>query len=88
MLPKQIGKFWSRYENEEAPVPLFKFKLIGSNSVCRLNELLKGDGIAIIDQGVTFGGGVLGNYGINSNTSAGGFLKCTFKKEEKLKAVG
>lgn len=29
----------------------------------------------------------MGNYGINSNTSAGGFLKCTYKKEEKLKAV-
>jgi hypothetical protein len=46
----------------------------------RLNELLQGDGLAIIDAGLNFGGGILGRYGINSNTSGGGFLKCAFKK--------
>lgn len=34
------------------------------------------NGLAIIDDGISFGGGQLGNYGINSNTSANGFLKC------------
>lgn len=49
----------------------------------RLNELLQGDGIAIVDAGINFGGGILGKYGINSNTSGGGFLKCTFKKVKR-----
>ena len=50
---------------------------------CRLNELMQGDGIAIVDAGLNFGGGILGKYGINSNTSGGGFLKCTHKKTKK-----
>jgi hypothetical protein len=57
---------------------------------CRLNELLQGDGIAIVDSGINFGGGILGRYGINSNTSGQGFIKCTFKKikrSEKEKLV-
>lgn len=48
----------------------------------RLNELLQGDGLAILDSGLNFGGGLLSKYGINSNTSGGGFLKCTFKKNQ------
>jgi len=36
--------------------------------------------MAIIDEGISFGGGNLGYYGINSNTSAAGFLKCTMRK--------
>ena len=39
-----------------------------------------GEGIAILEQGLCFGGGDLQEYGINSNTSANGFLKCTYKK--------
>jgi hypothetical protein len=49
----------------------------------RLHELVStGDGIAILEQGLCFGGGDLGDYGINSNTSANGFIKCTYKKRE------
>ena len=54
----------------------------------RLTELLQGDGLAIIDAGINFGGGILGRYGINSNTSGGGFLKCTYKKTKKDKEKG
>jgi hypothetical protein len=46
---------------------------------------MQGDGLAIIDAGLNFGGGLLGKYGINSNTSGGGFLKCTYKKAKKDK---
>ena len=46
---------------------------------------MQGDGLAIVDAGLTFGGGILGRYGINSNTSGGGFLKCTYKKITKHK---
>jgi len=53
-----------------------------------LTELLQGDGLAIIDAGINFGGGILGRYGINSNTSGGGFLKCTYKKTKKDKDKG
>ena len=49
----------------------------------RLAELVNsGDGIAIIEEGLSFGGGDLQHYGINSNTSANGFLKCTYKKRD------
>jgi len=49
----------------------------------RLHELVtSGDSIAILEQGLCFGGGDLGDYGINSNTSANGFIKCTYKKRE------
>lgn len=44
---------------------------------------MQGDGLAIIDAGLNFGGGILGRYGINSNTSGGGFLKCMAKKVKK-----
>jgi len=47
--------------------------------------LLAGDGIAIVESGLCFGGGNLYKYGINSNTSGGGFLKCGFKKKKKDK---
>ena len=52
----------------------------------RLHDLVTtGDGIAILESGLSFGGGDLGEYGINSNTSANGFIKCTYKKVEKPK---
>lgn len=41
---------------------------------------MQGEGFAIIDSGLNFGGGLLSKYGINSNTSGGGFIKCTTKK--------
>ena len=44
--------------------------------------------MAIVDAGINFGGGILGRYGINSNTSGGGFLKCTYKKTKKEKEKG
>ena len=40
------------------------------------------DGLAILDQGISFGGGQLPHYGINSNTSAIGFLKCIMRKQK------
>ena len=47
----------------------------------RLNELVNtGDSIAVLDSGMAFGGGTLQNHGINSNTSANGFIKCLYKK--------
>jgi len=49
----------------------------------RLHEMVSsGDGIAILEMGLAFGGGDLQEYGINSNTSSNGFLKCTYKKRE------
>eukprot|EP00347_Sterkiella_histriomuscorum_P009643 403340423 len=48
----------------------------------QLNELiLTGDGIAVVESGLAFGGGCLQNFGINSNTSANGFLKCLYRKK-------
>jgi hypothetical protein len=44
--------------------------------------------MALVDSGINFGGGILGRYGINSNTSGGGFLKCTYKKTKKEKEKG
>jgi len=46
----------------------------------RLQELLNGDGIAILEAGLSLGGGGLQNFGLNSNTSANGFIKCLYKK--------
>lgn len=46
----------------------------------RFTELIQDDGVAILDDGTSFGGGMLCNYGINSNTSANSFLKCIFRK--------
>ena len=49
----------------------------------RLTELVaKGDGVAILDANMSFGGGTLCNFGINSNTSANGFIKCLYKRWE------
>jgi hypothetical protein len=62
--------------------------LVNAVKTNRLTELLQGDGLAIIDAGINFGGGILGRYGINSNTSGGGFLKCTYKKTKKDKNAG
>lgn len=54
----------------------------------RLNELASsGDGIAILEQGLTFGGGDLVNFGINSNTSASGFIKCCHKNREMYSEI-
>ena len=50
-----------------------------------------GDGMAIVDQGLSFGGGCLQQFGINSNTSANSFLKCLIKKKVqyfKIKHIG
>ena len=38
-------------------------------------------GIAILEQGTAFGGGALQHFGINSNTSANGFIKFTYRKK-------
>lgn len=49
----------------------------------RLPDLVAtGEGIAILEQGMGFGGGDLVSYGINSNTSANGFMKQCYKKRE------
>ena len=58
--------------------------LINALKTGRLSDLIRSkdngnsnnNGLAIIDESMSFGGGQLCNYGINSNTSAGGFLKC------------
>ena len=44
-------------------------------------------GIAILDSGLSFGGGTLQNYAINSNTSANGFIKCLYRKKPKPEAA-
>lgn len=50
----------------------------------RLNDLVNsGDSIAILEAGLSLGGGALGNFAINSNTSANGFLRCLHKKVYK-----
>ena len=54
--------------------------LIGAVKQQKFGELLQDDGIAVLDQGVSLGGGMLSRYGINSNTSANSFLKCIFRK--------
>ena len=35
---------------------------------------------------MSFGGGNLQNFGINSNTSANGFIKCLYRKKEASSA--
>lgn len=42
----------------------------------RLTEMVGDNSIAILERGVGFGGGMLREFGINSNTSGDGFLKC------------
>lgn len=51
----------------------------------RFGELLQEDGIAILDNGISLGGGMLCEYGINSNTSANSFLKCIFRRSKEKK---
>lgn len=34
----------------------------------------------MVDEGTSFGGGNLGSYGVNSNTSAYGFVKCCHRR--------
>ena len=52
----------------------------------RLNELVgKGDSIAILEANMSFGQGGLHGFGINSNTSANGFIKCLYKRREIAK---
>lgn len=53
----------------------------------RENGNFNNNGLAIIDEGVSLGGGQLGNYGINSNTSAIGFLKCIKRQVAKKKPL-
>jgi hypothetical protein len=57
--------------------------LINALKTGRLNDLMRtkeaniySNGLAIVSEDISLGGGQLGNYGINSNTSASGFLKC------------
>ena len=56
--------------------------MIISQNLFRFGELMQDDGIAILDQGISFGGGQLLHYGINSNTSAISFLKCIMRKQK------
>lgn len=59
----------------------------------RLNDLMRfkdgqhsnNNGLAIISEEISFGAGDLGNYGINSNTSATGFMKCMNRIGKKKK---
>jgi len=44
------------------------------------------NGIAILESGLSFGGGCLQNFGLNSNTSANGFIKCLYRKVKKIQA--
>ena len=45
----------------------------------RLSQLLTKDGgVAILEQGTSFGGGALQYFGVNSNTSANGFIRFTY----------
>ena len=48
----------------------------------------KGESIAVLDQGMAFGGGSLQNFGINSNTSANGFLKCLYRRKVVTEQAG
>ena len=49
----------------------------------KLRDLVNKDGgIAILDKGCSFGGGALQLFGINSNTSANGFIKCTYLSQK------
>ena len=49
----------------------------------KFGELIQGEGVAVLDTGISFGGGNLCNYGINSNTSANGFVKAILRKKDK-----
>ena len=76
---------WASYATQSKPTGIQKAIL--STHIYRLNDLVTtGDGIAILDQGLSLGPGSLGTYGINSNTSANSFLKCIYKKGNMLSA--
>lgn len=70
--------------------------LINALKTGRLHDLIRSkdegygnnNGLAILEEGVSFGGGLLGSYGINSNTSAQGFLKCMQRPSKKPKQKG
>lgn len=64
--------------------------LVNSIKTGRLNDLMRckdqlSNGIAIVSEEISFGSGVLGDYGINSNTSSSGFLKCITRLGQKKK---
>ena len=64
----------SKYSNTPFTLTLF-----------RLHELVaSGDGIGIVEQGLAFGGGALQEFGINSNTSANGFIRGIYKAKETI----
>lgn len=48
------------------------------------NLVMEEGGVAVLEMGQSFGGGSLQFYGINSNTSANGFIKCAFNKTFKV----
>jgi hypothetical protein len=63
--------------------PAGKHIQVCDNQVYRLHELVAGgEGIAIAEQGLSFGGGVLQTFGVNSNTCANGFFRGLYKKKE------
>ena len=57
--------------------------IINSIKNNKFGELIQNDGLAILEAGLSFGGGNLCSYGINSNTSANGFVKCILSKTNK-----
>jgi hypothetical protein len=62
--------------------------LINASKNGKLHELIaSGDGIGIVEKGLTFGGGVLQDFGINSNTSANGFIRGLYKAKETVTTV-
>ena len=64
------------------PILILKvFNILIYSNLNRLSELVaSGQGIAILEKGLCFGGGDLQNFGINSNTSSNSFLKATYNK--------
>jgi len=67
--------------------------LINALKTNRIHELVRSkdtgfgnnNGLAVISDDICIGGGNLGFYGINSNTSAAGFLKCLYALQKKQK---
>lgn len=43
--------------------------------IVRVDNLWGMNGVAIVESGISFGGGAFMEYGIRSNTSANGFVK-------------
>jgi hypothetical protein len=41
-----------------------------------------GNGVAVLEQAFSFGGGNLENFGLNSNTTANGFIKQLYNKQK------